>query len=247
MLPTTRPTAARIATTETMTPPVSTTSRLTRHLPPLEELTPEALRGQVTQFVAEAEERGGRGPFGNARLTATTGIVLVVLLLAEGVTLISLRPLLSAHVFIGMLLIPPVGLKLASTGYRFLRYYTRARSYVLVGPPKTLMRMLGPFVIVSTVALFGSGVALIALGPGQGWVVSLHKASFIAWVVVTSVHVLGHLLHLPGLAAADFRAPRPQREGAQLRQAAIAAALVAGLILAIATVQYADQWRYVVG
>ena len=223
------------------------TARVTKLLPPREELTPEALRTEVVQFAAEVGQRGGRGPFGNARLTATSGVVLLVLLLAECVTLVSLRPLLSAHVFIGMLLIPPVGLKLASTGYRFARYYTRNRSYVLAGPPKTLMRMLGPFVIAATVALFGSGVALIALGPGHGWVVNLHKASFIAWVGVTSVHVLGHMLHIPGLAAADFRGTRPQREGARLRQAAIASALVAGLILAIATVQYADQWQHVVG
>ena len=179
--------------------------RVTKLLPTREELTPEALRTEVTQFAAEVGQRGGRGPFGNARLTATSGVVLLVLLLAECVTLVSLGPLLSAHVFIGVLLIPPVGLKLASTGYRFARYYTRNRSYVLAGPPKTLMRMLGPFVIAATVALFGSGVALIALGPGHGWVVSLHQASFIVWAGVTSVHVLGHILHLPGLATADFR------------------------------------------
>ena len=105
------------------------------------------------------------------------------------------------------MLIPPVGLKLASTGYRFARYYTRDKAYVLAGPPQFLMRALGPFVIAATVVLFGSGVALIALGPGDGWIVNLHKASFIAWLGVTGVHVLGHVFHIPGLAAADFRAP----------------------------------------
>lgn len=233
---------------ETMPTPTATiTSRVMKLLPPRDELTTKALRNEVVQVAAEVEKRGGRGPFGNARLTATNGVVLLVLLLAECVTLVSLRPLLSMHVFIGMLLIPPVGLKLATTGYRFARYYTRNQSYVLAGPPKKLMRMLGPFVIAATVGLFSSGVALIALGPGHGWVVNLHKASFIAWVVVTSIHVLGHVLHIPGLAGADFRAPRPQREGARLRQSAIAASLVGGLILAIATVQYADQWHHVIG
>jgi hypothetical protein len=222
-------------------------SRVRKLLPPRDELTPDALREEVVEFVAEAEKRGGRGPFGNARLTATNGVVLLVLLLAECVTLVSLRPLLSAHVFIGMLLIPPVALKLGTTGYRFVRYYTRNRSYLAAGPPNTLMRMLGPFVIAATVGLFGSGVALIALGPGHGWVVNLHKASFIAWAVVISIHVLGHVLHIPGLAAADFRGTPSQRRGARRRQSAIAAALVAGLILAIATLQYADQWRTVIG
>ena len=63
------------------------------------------------------------GPEGNRRLTATTGAVLLVLLAAEGATLIAIRPLLSVHIFLGVLLIPPVALKLASTGYRFARYY----------------------------------------------------------------------------------------------------------------------------
>ena len=61
------------------------------------------------------------GTDGNERLTANAAVVLIVLLAVEGATLLSLRSLLPVHVFVGMLLIPPVALKLASTGYRFLR------------------------------------------------------------------------------------------------------------------------------
>src|SRR5690348_2628826 len=89
------------------------------------------------------------GTEGNARLTATTGIVLLGLLAAEGVTILSIRSLLSVHVFIGLLLIPPVLLKLASTGYRFFRYYTRAAEYVRHGPPILFMRMLVAPVLVA--------------------------------------------------------------------------------------------------
>ena len=49
--------------------------------------------------------------------------MLLVLLAAEGVTLLRVRELLTPHVFIGMVLIPPVLLKVASTGWRFARYY----------------------------------------------------------------------------------------------------------------------------
>ena len=189
-------------------PRQSTASGATKLLPPLDELAPAALAAQLSRNVAAADEQDGRGPSGNARLTATTGVILLVLVALEGLTLVSLRPLLPAHVFIGMLLIPPIALKLGSTGYRFARYYTKDRDYRLAGPPQALMRMLGPFVIVATLVLFGSGVAMLALGPGQGWVVNIHKASFIAWLVVTGIHVLGHVLHIPGLAGADFRAPR---------------------------------------
>src|SRR2546427_7494947 len=82
------------------------------------------------------------GTEGNARLTATTGVVLLVLLAIEGVTILAIRPLLSVHVFVGLLLIPPVALKLAAVGYRLLRYYTRAAEYVRKGPPLLLMRMI---------------------------------------------------------------------------------------------------------
>ena len=58
------------------------------------------------------------GTEGNEILTSATAVVLTVLLLAEGVTIVRMRGLVSAHMFIGMVLIPPVLLKLASTGYR---------------------------------------------------------------------------------------------------------------------------------
>jgi hypothetical protein len=48
---------------------------------------------------------------GNARLTAANAVVLLVLLAAEGITILRVHQLLSPHVFIGMVLIPPVLLK----------------------------------------------------------------------------------------------------------------------------------------
>src|SRR5450755_653763 len=58
------------------------------------------------------------GAEGNEILTSAAAVVLVGLLIAEGITIVHMRGLLSAHMFIGLVLIPPVVLKLASTGYR---------------------------------------------------------------------------------------------------------------------------------
>lgn len=69
------------------------------------------------------------GVQGNERLTATTGLILLALLAVEGFTVLSVRGMFGMHVFVGLLLLPPIGLKLASTGYRFTRYYTRNRAY----------------------------------------------------------------------------------------------------------------------
>lgn len=221
--------------------------RTTGVLPQAAELTPEALRERLSENAAEAMEQGGRGAAGNARLTAVAGVTLLVLLVAELATLVAFGSLLSAHVFIGMLLIPPIALKLGSTGYRFARYYLGSAAYRAAGPPQAFMRMLGPVVIASTLVLFGSGVAMLVLGPSQGWVVSLHKVSFVAWLVAIGLHVLGHVLRVPGLASADYRGSRSRREGSLLRQSAVALALVAGLVLAVATLQYAAPWHAVLG
>jgi len=194
-----------------------------------------------------ARRASGRGPSGNARLTALTGAVLVVLLAFEGGTLIALGPLLPVHVFIGMALIPPVLLKLATTAYRFGRYYSGDRAYRTAGPPHPVLRALGPLVIAATFALLGTGVAMIALGPRDGWLVGLHKASFVVWIAVTAVHVLGHAVSVPGLVASDVSGPTERRYGAALRRFALAGALVGGLVLATTTVQYASAWSSVVG
>ncbi len=186
------------------------------------------------------------GVDGNERLTAATAVVLVVLLAVEGVTILFLRPLLSVHVFVGMLLIPPVALKLGSTGWRLLRYYTGRREYVRRGPPLLPLRLLAPLVVASTVGLFATGVALLVVGPAGGIVLGLHKASFAVWLVATGIHVLAHLRRVPDLVLADWRGRRVPREravrGTFLRQTLLAGTLVLGAILAIATIRYAQPW-----
>jgi hypothetical protein len=185
---------------------------------------------------------GTGGIDGNERLTATTGAVLLALLAVEGVTILFIRPLLSWHVFVGMLLIPPVLLKLASTGYRFARYYGGAHAYVEKGPPRLLLRILvAPVLVAATAGVFATGVALLALGPQGGFVLGLHKATFVVWLGAFGIHVLAYLLRLPRLVAADWgRSARGN--GAPLRVGLVAAALVAGLVLALATYPLARPW-----
>jgi hypothetical protein len=182
------------------------------------------------------------GPDGNERLTAASGAVLFLLLAAEGVTILSIRQLLSPHIFIGMLLIPPVALKLASTGWRFARYYRGARPYRQKGPPLLPLRLLAPVVVVSTVAVFATGIALLVVGPAGGIVLGLHKASFVVWLVATGIHVLAYLARVPRLAAADWRPRAPRVDGTLARRMLLAGAVVAGAVLAVATIRYANPW-----
>lgn len=172
---------------------------------------------------------------GNEHLTAVVAAILVVLLAVEGATLLGIESLLTVHVFVGVLLIPVIGLKLASTGWRMARYYLGGEEYVRRGPPHVLLRaVVAPLVVVSTITLFATGLLLLGLGETAGLLLALHQASFVVWLGATGVHVLAHLAKLPRLLRA--RAP-----GAALRGAIVACALVAGVSLATATLPAADH------
>lgn len=189
---------------------------------------------------ALAEVRGD-GVAGNGRLTAALGALLLVLLAAEGVTIPFIGQLREEHILIGMLLLGPVAAKLASTGYRFARYYLGSPAYVHKGPPQVALRLLAPGVVFTTVALFGTGVALLIVGPSNE-LSFLHKVSFIAWFALMTIHVLGHILELPGPALADWRGAGARLSGAGLRLAAIATALAMGIGLALLSFSAAGSW-----
>ena len=185
------------------------------------------------------------GVAGNARLTAAVAAALLVLLAAEGATIPFIGQLLGPHIFIGMLLIPPVLLKLGSTGYRFARYYTGDDPYVRKGPPPLALRLLAPGVVLTSLALFATGVALLFAGPPSNTLIFAHKLSFIAWVALMTIHVLGHLLEVPALAVADWRRSGPAEArlaGAGMRTLALAASLAVGLAVALLSLSLAQAW-----
>ena len=181
------------------------------------------------------------GPEGNERLTGSTGALLIALLGVEALTVLSLRSLLSVHVFVGVLLIPPVVLKIASTGYRFTRYYTGSPPYVAKGPPPLPLRALGPLVVLSAAVLLVTGVLLLAIGPGDGPVRGLHKLSFIVLGVLVSIHVLAHLRKVAGLTSADWRR-RTRLPGGSARRFALLASLLAGLAFGAVAIHYDGAW-----
>jgi hypothetical protein len=207
-------------------------------------------RARYNETVASAHEERRRtlaltapadGVEGNRRLTGATAAVLFALLFVEGVTIVALGSLMPVHVFVGILLIPPVALKLSSTGWRMVRYYQGSPPYRLAGPPALPLRALGPVIAVATALLLGSGVAMLALGPGAHWARGLHQASFLLFFVTMSVHVLAHLRRVPALASADVR-PEGRTPAGAMRQLVLAGALVAGILLAALALQYDGAW-----
>lgn len=197
------------------------------------------------------------GPAGNAQLTAWTGLLLLALIAVELVTLIDVRGMLSWHVVVGVLLVAVAVLKIASTGWRFLRYYSGHRPYQQAGPPPTLLRILGPLVIVATVGVLGSGLWLIAVGADSGRnalftvlgqridLLTIHQGMFLVFAVVAGLHVLARLV--PAVAVTTGRI---QREGSAgplrgwaPRLAILTATLVAGALAAALILPAASSWQ----
>jgi hypothetical protein len=187
---------------------------------------------------------GREGVEANARLTASTSAILFLLLAAEGFTLLRIHGLLSAHVFIGMLLIPPVLVKIGSTSYRVVRYYLGSPAYRQSGPPPPALRVLGPFVVVLTVAVLGTGIALLVAQPSlRPILLSLHKASFVVWFGAMAIHVLGHIADTTKVAPLDWMG-RTRRlvARARLRQWTLVSSVGAGALLGWLLLSQVGQW-----
>lgn len=188
--------------------------------------------------------RAWGGTEGNEILTSACAALLTILLAAEGITILQLGGLLTPHMFIGLVLIPPVLLKLGSTGYRFFRYYTGDRPYREKGPPLLPLRMLAPVLVLATVVVLASGVALMIAGHRSGQLLLIHKASFILWGLAFAIHFLSYLPRMVRSLTTDWGAARRRHvPGAGIRGALLAASLGAGIALAVSLLSPITGWH----
>jgi hypothetical protein len=170
-----------------------------------------------------------------------------VLALIEIITVVPLRSLMSVHIFVGVLLAGPVAVKTASTGWRFVRYYTGHPAYRHKGAPRLLQRLLAPLLVAATLAVIGSGIALAATGPAPLILLRIHVISFLVWLPIIIIHVVAYLGRVPRLITDDWRhrptqraaSPEPGRRG---RLAVNIAALVAAGIAAVLLLPTAAPW-----
>ena len=186
-------------------------------------------------------------PDGNERLTAAVGTILVALTLVElGTLVFGLQTFLHWHVFVGLVLLPPIAVKLATTGWRFARYYTRNEAYRSKGAPQLFMRLLAPLLIVLTVLLFGSGVVM-GLVHGQVLQVArqIHGPAAFLWTVTLGIHVLVYGPKALRTVAGDVRArTRRQVADVRLRAYVVVLAVATGLIVGAATLPIQHDWLH---
>jgi hypothetical protein len=115
------------------------------------------------------------------------------------------------------------------------------RAYRKKGPPDLWLRASGPLVVVSTVIVFVSGILLLLEGPkARGGLLLIHKASFLVWLVLTALHVLGHLGDVARFASVRSKAERvPRTTG---RTVLLVATLAVGLAIAVLPIPDFAAW-----
>jgi hypothetical protein len=99
-----------------------------------------------------------------------------------------------------------------------------------------LLRTLAPLLVASTLALFGTGVAMIVVGHRGGELRTLHTLSFIAWGVLMVVHVLAYLTRVLRDGTADWRRNAVDVvAGVRSRRALLVGSVLAGVVVAWTT------------
>jgi hypothetical protein len=201
-------------------------------------LSAGTIAGSISAVSVDRARHVTPGVAANERLTASLGAVLFVLLVGIAITVLYVQRLLLAHYVVGLLLVPPVALKLLSTGYRFARYYMHDRDYRLAGAPPFLLRFgVAPILVLSTVAVFLTGLELWLLGLrfGSVWMTA-HTVSAVVFVIAAGMHLIGHARRSAAAALEDVAVP--SSPDVFTRRSIVVGALILGAVLAAAIFLY---------
>jgi hypothetical protein len=190
--------------------------------------------GYRTLFAWSVPVRDKGATEGNHRLTALTGSVLAPLLALIFLTGLFMDAWWHLHYVVGFVLIPIVVLKMASTGYRMIRYYTGNPTYRAAGPPDLVSRLLAPLMVVSVVTALATGVLLFAEHSRRGVLSTLHTDAAIATAALVGIHLLTYIPDAVTTISRDFQR-LPLTRLATLRLATAASLLIVGIALAIVT------------
>jgi hypothetical protein len=179
----------------------------------------------------DGEAESAAGVVGNERMTAQAGALLLILSALVTATAGYAHGLLPIHIFVGVLFLGPLAEMLGTTGYRFLRFYTGAAAFVRRGRPRLALRILAPLLLVSTLLVVTSGLALLWAGSG---LLVLHVFTALFWLPIIALHAFAHTPSILRLIGDDWRAAiRGAMPGRALRLSVTLIALLAGVAAAV--------------
>lgn len=195
----------------------------------------------------KAFERQYRAVIRNERLTALAGAVLLVGFIIDLYATTDLNKLIMVHIFIGALLAGPLIVKLSSVGYRFFSYYGKSPAFIAKGPPNVWLRLLAPFLILVTLTLFLSGVALaLEGGPTNRLIFLIHAGSAAIWIPLIVVHVYAHIHQVPRAVASHWDSSSPDALSGRIKRLRITIlSLIIGALGGLLLTRLASPWKHI--
>lgn len=187
-----------------------------------------------------------------ARLSAISGVIMLVLFLAELVTLPLIGPLISYHIVFGVILAMLLVVKLSAVGYRFARFYAGDSEFVQAGPPWLPLRYIAPGLVLSTIALLGSGVEMTFAGPGSFSTLFLEPAHVlvsVGWLFFVMLHVFVYFRRSIIATGEEIRyssqgcRSKSQRIGARLRMTIVLVSILLGTALTLPLRSQIGSWE----
>jgi len=209
--------------------------------------------GWVARQLLTAWRREGE-PAQRFRLTrhiaVLCGVLSLLLLAVATVTALSLDSLWRFHEAAGFVLLPVVAVKLTPIAVRAGRYYASIVLGRLQGragggtitPPVLIARLTAPLLGAAFAVLMASGIVMWQTGDQRSTWSTVHNASAIALGVLIAVHLACHARSTLALGVRGLVAPGERRTGGRVPPAIVAAAMVAGIVLAVLTVPAAG-WQ----
>jgi len=143
----------------------------------------------------------------NSRLTAILDLTLLILFALQVVTVLAgVRSVLTWHVVLGLILLPPVGLKLTSVTWRMVSYHRGRDGFRRHHPTAAGAAGSGP--VPRQAHRDPAGQWHYPARRVPGWAQSpallVHQVSFYAWLAAAVVHIVPHSLQAVHLARRDW-------------------------------------------
>jgi hypothetical protein len=213
----------------------------------------DSAAGWVARQLLMAWRREGEPDQGfplTRHIAVLCGVLSLLLLAVATVTVLSLDTLWRFHEAAGFVLLPVVAVKLAPIGVRAARYYggavlrrPRGRDPgVAITPPVLIARLTAAPLAAALALLLASGIVMWQSGDQRSTWSTVHNASAIVLGGLIAVHLACHARSTLALGVRRLVVPGERRTGGRVPPALVAAALVAGIVLAVLTVP-AASWQ----
>ncbi len=210
----------------------------------------ESLIPQAEQRELDTERKRADASIINlSRGSALFGTALAVVFLIEVLTVPIMSHAVAWHIGVGLVAVPLLVGKLTYSSLRFIGFYRGDERYRRAGVPWFPLRVLAPFLIVTTVLVIGSGVELDVAGPTSFSATFLAPAHFllsVVWFLLMAFHVVAYFNRAARSTIKDVtvRLTKSRPTSSRLRVTIFVVTLTIGIVLATQFQEPIRRWEH---